>query len=138
MEPQQGSITDVMTACTHGHIQWALMFFCEMKQIVYSCNRYLNCSGNYRVSQEERSVFWEVIVSIILCNKFYLYLCPILNGFWDKAVSPYSTLYTVQTSNTPCPHMICKLHWCWWWNFWKCIIPRKLYQLCHLNNKYWY
>jgi hypothetical protein len=21
MEPQQGSITDVMTACTHGHIQ---------------------------------------------------------------------------------------------------------------------
>jgi hypothetical protein len=35
--------------------------------------------------------------------------------------------YTVQTSNTPCPHTSCKVHW-WWWNFRKCIILGKLYQ----------
>ena len=42
------------------------------------------------------------------------------------------------TSNTPCPHTSCKVHWCWQWNFWKCIVLGKMYQLCHLNNKYWY
>jgi hypothetical protein len=56
------------------------------------------------------------------------------NGFRDKAVS----LYTVQTSNTPCPHTSCFVHWCWRWNFRKCIILGKLYQLCHVNNKYRY
>jgi hypothetical protein len=34
-----------------------------------------------------------------------------------------------QTSNTPCSHTSCKVHWCWWWNFWKCIILSILYQL---------
>jgi hypothetical protein len=29
----------------------------------------------YRVSQEERSVFWEVIVSVILSSKVYMYVC---------------------------------------------------------------
>jgi hypothetical protein len=28
----------------------------------------------YRVSQEERSIFWEVIVSVILSHTFYLWL----------------------------------------------------------------
>jgi hypothetical protein len=50
----------------------------------------------------------------------------------------HCTLYTVQTSNTPCPHTSCKVHWCWRRNFRKCIILGKLYQLCHLNNKYRY
>jgi hypothetical protein len=35
----------------------------------------------YRVSQEERSIFWEVIVSVILSKKLYMNMCPILNGF---------------------------------------------------------
>jgi hypothetical protein len=39
-------------------------------------------------------------------------------------------------SNMPCPHASCKEHWCWWWNFQKCILLGKLYQLCHLNDKY--
>jgi hypothetical protein len=30
-------------------------------------------------------------------------MCPIPNGFRDTAAS----LYTVQTSNTPCPHTSC-------------------------------
>jgi hypothetical protein len=35
----------------------------------------------YRVSQEERSIFWEVIVSVILSKKLYMHMCPIPNGF---------------------------------------------------------
>jgi hypothetical protein len=27
-----------------------------------------------------------------------------------------------QASDTPCPHMSCKVHWCWQWNFQKFII----------------
>jgi hypothetical protein len=58
----------------------------------------------YRVSQEERSVFWEVIVSVILRKKMYMFMCPIPNDFLDRAIS----LYTVQTSNMPCPHTFAK------------------------------
>jgi hypothetical protein len=54
----------------------------------------------YRVSQEEMSVFREDIVSVILSKKVYMCMCPIPNGFRDRAISLYSTLYTVQTSNT--------------------------------------
>jgi hypothetical protein len=43
------------------------------------------------VSQEERSIFWEVIVSIILSRKIYMYVCPIPNGFPDRAISLYSS-----------------------------------------------
>jgi hypothetical protein len=43
------------------------------------------------VSQEERSVFWEVIVSVTLSKKVYMYMCPIPNGFRDRAISLYSS-----------------------------------------------
>jgi hypothetical protein len=43
-------------------------------------------------------------------EKLYTYMCPIPNGFRDTAISLYSTLYTVQTSNTPRPHTSCKVH----------------------------
>jgi hypothetical protein len=69
------------------------------------------------------------IVSV--SKKVYMYMCPIPNGFRDRAIS----LYTVQASNMPCPDTSCKVHWCWQ-NFWKCITLGKHYQLCHLNNKY--
>jgi hypothetical protein len=69
-------------------------------------------STAHRVSQEGRSIFCEVTVSAILSKKGYIYMCPIPNGFRDRAISLYSTvLYTVQTSNTPCPHTSCKVHW---------------------------
>jgi hypothetical protein len=58
----------------------------------------------YRMSQEERSIFWEVIVSVILSKKMYICMCPIPNCFRDRAISLYSTLYTAERSNTPCPH----------------------------------
>jgi hypothetical protein len=51
-----------------------------------------------------------VVVSAILSRKVYMYMCPIPNGFRDRAISQHSPLYTVQTSNTPCPHTSCKVH----------------------------
>jgi oligoribonuclease (3'-5' exoribonuclease) len=39
-------------------------------------------------------------------QKMYMYMCPIPNGFQYRTIS----LYTVQTSNTPCPHTSCKVH----------------------------
>ena len=44
----------------------------------------------YRVYQEERSVFWEVIVSVILSKNVYMNMCPIPNGFWDRAIWMYN------------------------------------------------
>jgi hypothetical protein len=35
----------------------------------------------YRVSQEEKSTFWEIIVSIILRKKVFMNMCPIPNDF---------------------------------------------------------
>ena len=46
----------------------------------------------YRVSQEERSIFWEVIVSVILSKKPYMNMCPIPNVFRDRAIWLYSGL----------------------------------------------
>jgi hypothetical protein len=40
----------------------------------------------YRVSQEEGSIFWEVIVSVILSKTLYINMCPIPNGFPDTAI----------------------------------------------------
>jgi hypothetical protein len=45
----------------------------------------------YRVSQEERSIFQEVIVSVILSNNVYVYMCRIPNGFRVRAISLYSS-----------------------------------------------
>jgi hypothetical protein len=47
----------------------------------------------YRVSQEERSVFWQVILSVILSKNVCMYMCPIPNSFLDRAISLYSSLY---------------------------------------------
>ena len=44
----------------------------------------------YRVSQEERSIFWEVIVSVILSKNVYMNMCPIPNGFRDRAIWMYN------------------------------------------------
>jgi hypothetical protein len=38
------------------------------------------------MSQEERSISWEVIVSVIPSIKVYTYMCPIPNGFRDRAM----------------------------------------------------
>jgi hypothetical protein len=47
----------------------------------------------YRIYQGERSKFYEVIVSVILSKKLCMYMCFILNGFRDRAISLCSILY---------------------------------------------
>jgi hypothetical protein len=39
-----------------------------------------------QVSQEERIILWEVTVSVILSKKLYMNMCPIPNGFRDRAI----------------------------------------------------
>jgi hypothetical protein len=46
----------------------------------------------YRVSQEERSIFREVIVSVIPSKKVYMNMCPLPNGFQDRAIRTYNSL----------------------------------------------
>jgi hypothetical protein len=46
----------------------------------------------YRMSQEEREKFWEVIVSVILSKKVYMYMCPIPNCFRDTDILLYPKL----------------------------------------------
>jgi hypothetical protein len=43
------------------------------------------------MSQKERSIFWEVILSVILSKKLCMYMCPIPNIFRDRAISLYSS-----------------------------------------------
>jgi hypothetical protein len=45
----------------------------------------------YRLSEEERSIFWDAIVSAILSKKLCMYMCPIPNGFRDRIISLYSS-----------------------------------------------
>jgi hypothetical protein len=40
----------------------------------------------HRMSQEKRSIFWEVIVSVSLSKNHYMSMCPILNSFRDRAI----------------------------------------------------
>jgi hypothetical protein len=79
---------------------------------VMNCSLGARESVVYRVSQEKRSIFWEVIVSVILSKKkkVYMDMCPIPNRFRDRVISQCSTLHTVQTINTPCPHASRKVH----------------------------
>jgi hypothetical protein len=58
----------------------------------HSCQVYAACITVlllYRVSQDERSIFWEVIVSVMLNKRVYMYMCPIPNGFRDRDISLY-------------------------------------------------
>jgi hypothetical protein len=63
-----------------------------------SCNSTL-----YRVSQEERLISWEVIVSVIPSKKVYTHVCPIPNGFWERAISLYSSLDLAPSIAHPSP-----------------------------------
>jgi hypothetical protein len=63
------------------------------KPALVSCPRlriqYIRIVAVYRMSQEERSIFREVIVSVILSKKQYMYMCPIPKGFRNRATSQY-------------------------------------------------
>jgi hypothetical protein len=55
--------------------------------VVLILNRLRVSSSLDRMFQEERSILWEVIVSVILSKKVYVYMCPIPNGFRDRAMN---------------------------------------------------
>jgi hypothetical protein len=40
----------------------------------------------YKMSQEERSIFWKLIISVILSKNVDMYMCSIPNGFRDRAI----------------------------------------------------
>jgi hypothetical protein len=88
------------------------------------------------VSQEERSIFWEVIVSVILSKKLYMNMCPIPNGFRDRTIWLYSGLAWAPSivlparPATPLSEAYESVEFS--------NIDYKLYELCHLNNKYRY
>jgi hypothetical protein len=42
------------------------------------------------VSQEEKSILWEVIIQAILSKDLCLYMYPIPNGFRDEVISQHS------------------------------------------------
>ena len=48
------------------------------------------CFFTYRVSQEERSIFWEAIIKVSLSKNFDMNVCPIRNGFRDRAILLYN------------------------------------------------
>jgi hypothetical protein len=99
----------------------------------------------YRVSQEERSVFWEVIVSAILSKKVYMYMCPIPNGSPVRAISLYSCTIQMNSSTDALRrgtrHVVTQVA--------KCIdVDGRIFEnvlywvnctnFCHLNNKHRY
>ena len=49
-------------------------------------------SGIYRVSQKEKSIFWEVIVSDIRIKNVHMYMHPIPKGFRDGDIGLCSGL----------------------------------------------
>jgi len=53
-------------------------------------NTILDCI--YRVSQEEMSILWEVIISVILSKQKYMYMCPIPSDFRGRAIWMYRSL----------------------------------------------
>jgi hypothetical protein len=89
--------------CEHFGIVLQISRDCLCKYIIYLS---LNISMLYGVSQEEMSIFWEVIVSVIL-RKNTVYVHVSYSERFPR-YSYFPVQYTVQTSNTPCPHTSCK------------------------------
>jgi hypothetical protein len=83
--------------------------------------------------QEERSIFWEVIVLVILSKKVCMHMYPIPDGFRDRAIS----LYRNVKMNSDEQHAVSshKFQSELILEFWICIILGMLYQLCHMYNK---
>jgi hypothetical protein len=61
------------------------------------------------VSQEKWSILWEVIVSVILSKKVYMYMRPIPKGFRERAISLYSSLRLAPNTVLPsCMRIVMK------------------------------
>jgi hypothetical protein len=79
---------DYTTSCT-----FTSMFLTDVGEKSQCCWRGTKwATWLYRTSQEKRSIFWEVIVSVILSKNVYMNMCSIPNGFRDGAIWLYSGL----------------------------------------------
>jgi hypothetical protein len=94
---------------TYAVPQVSALPFCLRPILLLILNNYrrpqysrLSIFGVYRMSQEERSIFWEVIVSVILSKKVYMYMCPIPNGFRDRATSLHRSKIAVSNTGIYC------------------------------------
>jgi hypothetical protein len=115
---------------------WVYIELPTFRRYVFPPNNRSTMSYVYRVSQEERSIFWEVIVSVILSKNLYMYMCHVPNGFRDRAISLCSALCRRATR-----HVLRRVAKCIEVDggiFENVLYWVKLYQLCHLNNKYRY
>jgi hypothetical protein len=79
--------------------------------------------------QEESSVFCEFRAPVILSKKVYMYV-----SYSERfpRESYVTVQYTVHCTDEQHAMSSQELRW----NFRKCVTLGKLYQLCHLNNKY--
>jgi hypothetical protein len=97
-------------------ILWALIIFW------YGC---VKCTSIlYRVFQEERSIIWEVIVSVILRKKVYMNMSPIPNGFRQLARSILnlaSNIFLPSRRNAPLSEA-CESVWSVSWLLWLLLI----------------
>jgi hypothetical protein len=66
-------------------------WFVYWRKQIHTCTMYHVRVSIYRLSEEGRSIFWEVIVSVIIKQKVYMYMCSVTNGFRDRAISLYSS-----------------------------------------------
>jgi hypothetical protein len=41
----------------------------------------------YTIYPRRKSIFWKLIISVILSKNMYMYVCPIPNGFGDRTAS---------------------------------------------------
>jgi hypothetical protein len=83
---------DLVTLITESFISWDLVLCRSLEVNRLFGGLSTDLKALYGMSQEERSIFREVIVSVILSKKVYMYIhvCPIPNGFRDRAISLYS------------------------------------------------
>jgi hypothetical protein len=79
------------------------------------------------------TIFWEVTVSVILSKKAYMYV-SYSERFPSRAISLYSTLYRRATHHV-LTHVAKYIDVD---GIFENVLLGKLYQLCHLNNKYQY
>jgi hypothetical protein len=108
--------------------------FTKLHVFAYHFHQSLEClkitpCDIYRLSQEERPIFWEVIVSAILSEKVYMYMCSIPKRFRDGAMDYIARINERQDAlRRATRHVltwVAKRIWCWRCNFRKCIILGK-------------
>jgi hypothetical protein len=58
------------------------------------------------MSQEGRSIFWDVMVSAILSIKVYMYMYPIPNSFQDRARDVITCIKECQDALRQATHVL--------------------------------